>query len=144
MTNDLPAFKTMPHSTPLRTYLVEDNPLVYENLAATLQEFAAARIVGSAAGEQQAIDWLGRHRTCWDLAVVDLLLAQGTGLGVLGACRKRPSTQKIVVLSNYATTETRARCQALGADAIFDKSTGLDALIDYCTVLAAGHSHSIR
>ena len=38
----------------------------------------------------------------------------------------------MVVLSNYATTDMRKRCSQLGADAVFDKSNEIDALIDYC------------
>jgi hypothetical protein len=34
----------------------------------------------------------------------------------------------------------RRRCLELGADRVFDKSNEIDALIQYCTSLAAGHS----
>jgi two-component system, OmpR family, response regulator len=37
-----------------------------------------------------------------------------------------------VVLSNHATNDMRWRCSQLGADAVFDKSTEIDALVDYC------------
>jgi len=36
-----------------------------------------------------------------------------------------------VVLTNYATLDMRSRCRALGADAVFDKSTEVDELIDW-------------
>jgi two-component system OmpR family response regulator len=68
----------------------------------------------------------------WDLAIVDLFLKQGSGLGVLAACRDRPPRQKVVVLSNYATADIRQRCTQLGVDAVFDKSNEIDALVDYC------------
>ena len=68
----------------------------------------------------------------WDLAILDLFLKQGSGLGVLAACRDRKPTQKIVVLSNYATADIRQRCAQLGVDAVFDKSNEIDALVEYC------------
>ena len=71
----------------------------------------------------------------WSLAIVDLFLKQGSGLGVLTACRNRKPTQKMVVLSNYATADIRQRCAQLGVDAVFDKSNEIDALVDYCTGL---------
>jgi hypothetical protein len=37
-----------------------------------------------------------------------------------------------VVLSNYVNADIRARCTALGADAVFDKSRELEAFFDYC------------
>ena len=67
-----------------------------------------------------------------DLAIVDLFLKQGSGLGVLEACRGRPAGQRVVVLSNYATADMRKRCAQLGADAVFDKSNEIDALVEYC------------
>ncbi|MGQ2981223.1 MAG: response regulator, partial [Polaromonas sp.] len=68
----------------------------------------------------------------WDLAIVDLFLKQGSGLGVLEACRNRKAQQKVIVLSNYATADIRKRCAQLGVDAVFDKSNEIDALINYC------------
>jgi hypothetical protein len=41
-----------------------------------------------------------------------------------------------VVLSNYATPDIRQRCAQFGADAVFDKSNEIDALVDYCLTLA--------
>jgi hypothetical protein len=38
----------------------------------------------------------------------------------------------MVVLSNNATRDIRWRCEQLGADAVFDKSTEIDELVDYC------------
>jgi hypothetical protein len=38
----------------------------------------------------------------------------------------------MVVFSNYATREIRSRCAQLGVDAVFDKSTEIDALLAYC------------
>lgn len=66
------------------------------------------------------------------MAIVDLFLRQGSGLGVLAACRTRRPGQKMVVLSNYATPDVRMRCAQLGVDAVFDKSNEIDALVDYC------------
>ena len=66
---------------------------------------------------------------------MDLFLKQGSGLGVLEACRNRQPGQKVLVLSNYATADMRKRCAQLGADAVFDKSNEIDALVDYCIEL---------
>lgn len=38
----------------------------------------------------------------------------------------------MVALSNYATADMRKRCTQLGADAVFDKSGDIDALVEYC------------
>lgn len=116
----------------LKTYIVEDNPTIRENLIGTLEELADVVIVGTADTEHESKAWLADNRDKWDLAIVDLFLKQGSGLGVLAACQDRHPRQKVVVLSNYATLDIRRRCAQLGVDAVFDKSNEIDALVDYC------------
>ena len=116
----------------LKTYIVEDNRTIRENLIGTLEELASIDAVGSAETENDGKAWLAEQGKQWDLAIVDLFLKQGSGLGVLAACRNRKPWQKVVVLSNYATADIRQRCTQLGVDAVFDKSNEIDALVDYC------------
>ena len=119
-----------------KTYLVEDNPVIRENLVGFLEDIADATVVAHATGEAEAVSWLSHHKDDWDVAIVDLFLDQGNGLGVVDACRQREAHQKVVVLSNYATPDMRARSRALGADAFFDKSAEIDQLLDYCEMLS--------
>lgn len=71
----------------LKTYIVEDNATIRENLIGTLEELASVESVGAAATEDEGKSWLAAHPAHWDLAIVDLFLRQGSGLGVLAACR---------------------------------------------------------
>ncbi len=116
----------------INTYLVEDSPTIRDNLIATLEELTSVLTVGTAETELDGVAWLSNSSNTWDLAIVDLFLKQGTGLGVVSACKKRLSTQKVIVLSNYATQDVRKQCALLGADAVFDKSTEIEQLLDYC------------
>jgi DNA-binding NarL/FixJ family response regulator len=120
----------------LRTYIVEDNTTIRENLIGALEELASIDSLGWAETENDARRWLADHGRGWDLAIVDLFLKQGSGLGVLEACRGRDCGQRVVVLSNYATPDMRRRCEQLGADAVFDKSNEIDALVEYCIALS--------
>ena len=118
--------------TTVRTFIVEDNPTIRKSLVGTLREVARVDPVGEAESEEEGSRWLSDNLSQWDLAIVDLFLKDGTGFRVLEACRHRNSMQKIVVLSNYATPEIRRKCAHLGADAVFDKATEIEDLIDYC------------
>jgi two-component system OmpR family response regulator len=113
-----------------RIFLVEDNPLILQWLAQTLEELAQARVVGSAATQTEACQWLNGHQDDWDAAVVDLWLAQGNGIQVIQCLNTSPA-QKIVVLTNYPTPHMREVCLSVGAHAFFDKSTELDEFMDY-------------
>lgn len=121
----------------LNAYIVEDNPTIRENLIETLEELAGVVTVGTAETENEGTAWLTENSAEWNLAIVDLFLKQGSGLGVLAACRDRSSRQKVVVLSNYAIADVRRRCEQLGVDAVFDKSNEIDALVDYCNQQSA-------
>ena len=120
------------NSMALITYLVEDSATIRENLISTLEEIAPVKVVGFAETEHEASAWLFANNGKWQLAIVDLFLKEGSGLGVLKGCQNRNADQKVVVLTNYATTDIRRRCAELGSDAVFDKSNELDELLDYC------------
>lgn len=115
-----------------KAYIVEDSPTIRQNLIETLQELAQVEPVGAAETEHEGKRWLAENASQWDVAIVDLFLREGSGLNVLEALRERRPGQKLIVLSNHATRDVRWRCQQLGADAVFDKSTEIESLIDYC------------
>ena len=121
---------------PLKLFIVEDSALILESLRAALEELAPVVVVGSAADETSALRWLLEPANAWDLAIVDVFLKSGSGLGVLASSARANVRGKKVVFTNYATRDVRERCQALGADRVFDKSSELDDLIDYCARLA--------
>ena len=121
----------------LDVYVVEDNPIVLESLIAALEELAPVRVVGTAADESVAVDWLSDARARFDLVIIDIFLRTGSGLGVIAAARRERPGTALVVLSNYATDEMHARCLASGADRVFDKSRDIDQLVAYCIALAA-------
>jgi DNA-binding NarL/FixJ family response regulator len=123
---------------PLKTYIVEDSVVIRENLIATLEELGPVIVVGTAEDESTAVHWLTRPNHHADLLIVDIFLKGGSGLGVLRAAGSLIPRQKVVVLSNYATPDMRRKCLELGAARVFDKSNDIDALILYCSRLAAG------
>lgn len=116
----------------LKTYIVEDSPVIRENLIATLEELAPVEVVGTADAESSATHWLGANGADCDLVIVDIFLKSGSGLGVLASPHLKLTEAKIVVLSNYATADMRRKCLELGADQVFDKSNEIDLLVSYC------------
>jgi len=126
--------------TSLTAFIVEDSPVIRENLVAALEEMAPIQVVGTAEDEAGALRWLADN-VC-DLAIVDIFLKSGSGLGVLKAATSGAVAAKLVVLSNYATPDMRRKCLELGADRVFDKSNEIDALILYCCRLADGSTGS--
>ncbi|RYF15489.1 MAG: response regulator [Comamonadaceae bacterium] len=113
-----------------RVYIVDDSSTVRTNLSETLKELAQIDPVGTTDTEHEAKRWLASND--WDLAIIDLFLREGSGMNVLQAVRKARPQQRIVVLSNHSSPDVRWRCRQLGADAVFDKSTEIEALVEFC------------
>lgn len=117
---------------PLRTFIVEDSPLILTKLVEMLEEMAAVKVVGTADEEESANQQLLSLGDAVDLVIVDIFLKSGSGLGVLRRARQIGLRAPLVVLTNHASPDMRQRCMRLGAQRVFDKSYDIDALIDYC------------
>lgn len=120
----------------IHAFLVEDLAVVRDNLVEAMEEMAPLKFVGHAATEDGAVQWLDTHHGQWDLAIVDLNLAEGSGLGVLRECMQRNPMQKVVVLSNDLHEAVGKQCRRLGADEVFDKSSDVERLALYCQAQA--------
>jgi DNA-binding NarL/FixJ family response regulator len=117
----------------LQAFIIEDNATIRENLIGTLEELTCVRVGGTSATEDEALAWLAANGDKWDLVIVDLFLKQGSGIHLAQSIQRTRPTQKVVVFSNYINASVRKRCAQLGVDAVFDKSTEIDALVDYCS-----------
>jgi DNA-binding NarL/FixJ family response regulator len=124
-----------PASPRLRCFLVEDSPVIRENLIATLQEMLDINVLGSAEDELSAVSWMREETDACDLIIIDIFLKSGTGLEVLRKASTLQPGARRVVLTNFATQDMRQHCLQLGADAVFDKSAELEELIAYCESL---------
>ena len=136
----------------LAVYIVEDEPLIQDSLKVVIEGYLRAEVMGAAPSEAEAVAWLRANDGGWHLLVVDLNLAQGSGLGVLAAVAgarvedassggaggdgKRRGKARVkgvvVALTNAASAGNRAECLRLGADAVFDKAAEINQFLAYC------------
>ena len=120
----------------LRCFLVEDSAVVRSNLIATLEEMLPMQVIGFADNAPSAEQWMAASGSDCDLLIIDIVLKVGTGLQLLQQAGRLCPAARRVVLTNYATPSMRQHCLQLGADRVFDKSSELDELLDYCAGLA--------
>jgi len=118
----------------LRCFIVEDSPIILKNLTDTLEQVVPVDVVGTSEDEEGAVRWLQAAQCPFDLMM---------GLNVLVRARALTPSAHKVVLTNYATDDTRQRCLALGAERVFDKSSELEDLIAYCTELAQAKAKAL-
>ena len=118
----------------IRVFLVEDTRHMQEVITDLLRSVGDFELAGSASTEAEAILWLQEHPADWDLAIIDLVLEQGTGMGVIAHCKPRAPNSRVVVFSDYVTPGIYKHCLGLGADAALAKGD-LDSFIQFCSEL---------
>jgi len=111
-------------------FIIEDAAGLRQRLFAALEELPGTRVVGWAGGEDEAIASIGRLRPRF--VVLDIRLAQGSGISVLEAVKRLEPPPIVAVLTNYPEPQYRTRCTELGADHFFYKAAGLDSLLEAC------------
>lgn len=106
---------------------------ILADLLASLGDFQLVQATGT---EAEAKLWLSEHAGGWDLAIIDLVLDPGSGMGVIPRARAAADAHggRVVVFSDYASDGIRKHCLRLGADAVFLK-TEMREFMDYCSEL---------
>ena len=104
----------------MKVFIVEDAVEVRKRLVAMLGAVAGVEVVGEAATVQAAIDGALASRP--DAVLLDLQLADGSGLDVLAAVKPQRPGIHVIVLSNFATPQYRQASLAAGAEVFLDKS----------------------
>jgi two-component system OmpR family response regulator len=112
--------------------IIEDSAMLRDMLTDMLGDIDRVNVAVTASGQQAALQAL---ESCpVDLAIVDLELDEGNGLGVIETLHRQPTRfgkPRTVVFSNYAVSPMSRRCRELGVDRIYDKSFQLPELISY-------------
>ena len=104
---------------PASVLVIEDSRMILDSLVDIINADPGRRVVATTDTEQEAIDIVNRGNV--DIAIIDLQLRQGSGVGVLQRLRHETSVLKIV-LTNFSSPQMRQRCLDLGANYYFDKS----------------------
>jgi DNA-binding NarL/FixJ family response regulator len=101
--------------------VVEDSREILSVLEDLLSHIGPYHVVGRLTTEADATEWLTHFEGPWELAVIDLVLREGSGFNLIKRYRDANPEARIVVLSDYATPAIRIRCVEFGADAVFSK-----------------------
>lgn len=108
------------HDPAISVYIVEDAPEIRLRLARALEDLDNVEIVGQAEAAPQAVAGiLAAHPDC---VVLDVQLAEGTGLDVLQAVHPLEPGTEFIVLTNHATDQYRRLYTAAGAQWFLDKT----------------------
>ena len=112
-----------------RIFLVEDSPVIRESLVDALTSEDQREIVGMAETEEEAIERI--PRTNADVAIIDINLREGSGIGLLARLSDidEPPPLRIVYTSHYSN-RIREHCARLGATHVLSKAGDVGELLD--------------
>ena len=127
----------------LRVYLVEDSPIVFERLPASMHD-EGATVVGHAEDAATAVAEIAA--LCPDVVVVDIALREGTGFHVLDAIGDLPEAERParIVLTNFTRDWYRNAANRLGAEHFFDKSSQIPEMLDVLRAMSPRHATDAR
>jgi DNA-binding NarL/FixJ family response regulator len=122
--------------TPIRTYIVDDHPVLREGLAAMLGSQVDMTLVGEASTGQAAIDLYRLHEP--DVTIMDLRLPDMNGIEAITHIRAEFPEARIIVLTTYLGDVQAGRALKAGAQAFLLKATLRTDLLDVIRAVHRG------
>ena len=118
------------HSSMQRIFLVEDSPIIRKSLVEVLSSEVEGRtVIGTAETEDDAFQAIAT--TPADVAIIDINLREGSGIGLLARISKlddAPPTR--IVYTNHYSRRIAAHCTELGATHVLSKAGNVSELLD--------------
>jgi PleD family two-component response regulator len=111
----------------MNIFLVEDSASIRRLLVRRLDAMAGMRVVGEATGQKEAFSLI--RWTQPDVVLLDLSLASGSGIALLRELRSTGFAGRIFVLSSEDYDAYSRVCMDAGADAFYDKASGLETML---------------
>jgi two-component system nitrate/nitrite response regulator NarL len=120
----------------LQVVIADDHPIFLDGLASLIQTKDTFEIVARCNNGAAALQAIRENRP--DLAVLDILMPQLTGIEVLAALRSDQLATKIILLTATATDEQLLAAVELGAFGILLKDTVATTLLECLVAVASG------
>jgi len=112
-----------------RIFLVEDSPIIRDSLIDALDDVGhGRRVVGTADTEDDALARIAD--TDPDVAIIDINLREGSGIGVLTALSRLHEAPPVrIVYTNHYNRRVHEHCSRLGATHVLSKGGDLGELL---------------
>ena len=119
-----------------RIFLVEDSPVIRDSLIDALDSAEDGRLViGTAETENDAVDGIADSDP--DVAIIDINLREGSGIGVLERLSDLDTVPPVrIVYTNHYSRRVHEYCASLGATHVLPKNGDIRELLG---VLTAKH-----
>lgn len=120
---------------PLRVVIIDDSVVIRQRLVGLLEDAVGVEVVGVATDGHEGLDAILTLSP--DVAILDIRMPGMSGIELMENLRHREVSPTIIVLTNFPYPVYRKRCQELGAEHFFDKSTEFPAAVEVLQALAS-------
>jgi two-component system, NarL family, response regulator len=125
--------------TPIRLLIVDDHPVVRAGLGNMLGKQSGLKLVGAAAGAEEALALL-EHSPA-DVVLLDLRMPKVNGIEAIRSFRKLASPPQVVILSSFDFEEEIYRAVQAGARGYLLKETTRDEIVAAIVAVHAGKQY---
>ncbi len=126
--------------TSLHVLIADDSAFLRNRLARMITRISGVGHVHLAADTASAL--LTVRDQAVDLAILDIQMPGGSGIDALRTIKERSPSPIVIMLTNYPYPQYQQKCENLGADYFFSKSTNSTELIDLVARLAITKGNS--
>lgn len=121
---------------PARIFIVDDHPVVRHGLAQLISAEPDLEVCGEASGEAEGFQLIRETRP--DLALIDISLEEGSGLGLVRRLRAEEPDLRMLVVSMHDEGTLAPKCLDAGALGYVNKAEATDHLVDATRSCLAG------
>lgn len=118
----------------MRIFIVDDSPIVRDRLIAMLSEIEGVEVAGHAEDAATATRMIRDLRP--DAVILDIRLANGSGIDVLKAIKTDRAEVLVIMLTLYPYAQYRESCMKAGASFFLDKAAGFEEIPEVLSLLA--------
>jgi DNA-binding NarL/FixJ family response regulator len=119
----------MARAKPLQVVIIDDSVVIRQRLVGLLGEVHGVEVSGVATDGFEGLDTIQKLRP--DVVILDIRMPGMGGIELLETLQADDNpSPTIIVLTNFPYPAYRKRCQELGAEYFFDKSTEFAAAVE--------------
>ncbi len=120
----------------LKVLVLEDHPIAAQGIESAIRPIEEFEIIAVVGSEAEAVRIAGEEQP--DLAIVDMTLDKGTGLGAIKTLAAEHPRTRVLVFTMHDERLYAERCMRAGAHGYLTKTASADELVAALRRVAAG------